>query len=124
MTTTSSLFRTLSLRATAVPAARLPCQWVRYASSKRWLDRQTNDHYSRLAKIQGLRSRAAFKLLEINETHKLFKPRMTVVDLVNPRSFSRLLPTFPGLIQTGLRARLMERGSSPPASSSVECAVP
>jgi hypothetical protein len=84
MTTTSSLLCTLSLRASSVPTARLPRQWVRYASSKRWLNRQTNDPYSQLAKIQGYRSRAAFKLLEINETYKLFKPRMTVVDLVPP----------------------------------------
>lgn len=50
-------------------------------SSARWLDRQLNDPYVKRAKIDGYRSRAAYKLLEINEKRKLLKPGMKCVDL-------------------------------------------
>lgn len=51
-------------------------------SSSRWLARQTNDSQAREAKVAGLKSRAAFKLLQINEKYRVFKPGQTVVDLV------------------------------------------
>ncbi|MGH8729231.1 MAG: RlmE family RNA methyltransferase [Burkholderiales bacterium] len=50
-------------------------------SSKAWLHRQESDPYVRRAKSEGYRSRAAFKLLEIDERDRLIKPGMTVVDL-------------------------------------------
>lgn len=50
-------------------------------SSKRWLAEHFDDHYVRLAQQQGLRSRSAFKLLEMHEKYGLVKPGMTVVDL-------------------------------------------
>jgi 23S rRNA (uridine2552-2'-O)-methyltransferase len=50
-------------------------------SSKQWLRRHVTDPYVRQAKAQGYRSRAAFKLLEIDAREKLFRPGMTVVDL-------------------------------------------
>ncbi len=50
-------------------------------SSRQWLRRHVTDPYVRKAKEQGYRSRAAFKLLEINEKEKLLKPGMLVVDL-------------------------------------------
>jgi len=53
----------------------------RKSSSTRWLQRQLNDPYVNRAKEEGWRSRAAFKLLEIDEKQKLFKPGMRVVDL-------------------------------------------
>jgi len=53
----------------------------RSVSSKRWLERQLNDPYVARAKAQGLRSRAAFKLAEIDDRHHLFKPGRSVVDL-------------------------------------------
>jgi 23S rRNA (uridine2552-2'-O)-methyltransferase len=53
----------------------------RKLSSKLWLERQLNDPYVARAKQQGFRSRAAFKLIEINDKHRLLKPGMTVVDL-------------------------------------------
>ena len=53
----------------------------RSASSKRWLSRQLRDGYVAKAKAQGYRSRAAYKLLEIQEKFKLFCPNMNVVDL-------------------------------------------
>ncbi|KIW29608.1 hypothetical protein, variant 1 [Cladophialophora immunda] len=66
---------------------------VRFASSstRRWTDRQRGDQFARAAKVQGLKSRAAFKLLQINERYRLFKPGMTVVDLgFAPGSWSQV----------------------------------
>lgn len=53
----------------------------RKLSSKLWLERQLNDPYVAKAKREGYRSRAAFKLLEIDDKYRLLKPGMTVVDL-------------------------------------------
>lgn len=50
-------------------------------SSKQWLRRHVTDSYVRKAKEQGYRSRAAFKLLEIDAKEKLLRPGMIVVDL-------------------------------------------
>jgi 23S rRNA (uridine2552-2'-O)-methyltransferase len=53
----------------------------RKLSSKLWLERQLNDPYVAQAKRDGFRSRAAYKLMEIDDKHRLLKPGMTVVDL-------------------------------------------
>src|SRR6516162_4914011 len=53
----------------------------RKLSSKLWLERQLNDPYVAQAKREGFRSRAAFKLIEIDDKYRLLKPGMTVVDL-------------------------------------------
>src|SRR5438132_4407747 len=53
----------------------------RSVSSKRWLERQLNDPYVARAKREGLRSRAAFKLAEIDARHPLLKGGARVVDL-------------------------------------------
>ncbi|TWG61356.1 RlmE family RNA methyltransferase [Aminobacter sp. J44] len=50
-------------------------------SSRRWLERHLNDPYVHRSKAEGWRSRAAFKLIEIDDKHKLLKPGMRVVDL-------------------------------------------
>jgi len=50
-------------------------------SSKEWLRRHVSDPYVKKAQKEGYRSRAAYKLLEIDEKHSLFKPGMTVLDL-------------------------------------------
>lgn len=50
-------------------------------ASARWLERQLNDPYVAEAKRQGWRSRAAFKLIEIDDKHKLLKRGTTVIDL-------------------------------------------
>ena len=50
-------------------------------SSVRWLSRQLNDPYVAEAKKQGYRSRAAFKLLQLDEKFHLLKPGAKVVDL-------------------------------------------
>ncbi|WP_375409636.1 RlmE family RNA methyltransferase [uncultured Methylobacterium sp.] len=53
----------------------------RTASQKRWLERQLNDPYVARAKREGYRSRAAFKLIEIDERFKILKPGQRIVDL-------------------------------------------
>ena len=53
----------------------------RKPSSKLWLERQLNDPYVARAKREGYRSRAAFKLVEIDDKYRLLKSGMTVVDL-------------------------------------------
>ena len=53
----------------------------RSLSSKLWLERQLNDPYVARAKREGYRSRAAFKLIEIDDKHHLLKPGARVVDL-------------------------------------------
>jgi 23S rRNA (uridine2552-2'-O)-methyltransferase len=53
----------------------------RKLSSKLWLERQLNDPYVLRAQREGFRSRAAYKLKEIDDKHKLLKPGMVVVDL-------------------------------------------
>jgi len=53
----------------------------RSLSSKLWLERQLNDPYVARAKREGLRSRAAFKLMEIDDKYRLLKPGARVVDL-------------------------------------------
>ncbi len=53
----------------------------RKLSSKLWLERQLNDPYVAQARRDGLRSRAAYKLIEIDDKFRLLKPGATVVDL-------------------------------------------
>ena len=63
----------------------------RTASSQRWLERQLNDPYVARAKREGYRSRAAYKLMEIDEKHHLLKPGLKVVDLgAAPGGWSQL----------------------------------
>ncbi|EON67939.1 hypothetical protein W97_07436 [Coniosporium apollinis CBS 100218] len=64
------------------------------SSSTRWKTRQSRDHFAREAKVAGLKSRAAFKLLEMDEKYKLFRPDNTVVDLgYAPGSWSQVAVT-------------------------------
>jgi 23S rRNA (uridine2552-2'-O)-methyltransferase len=53
----------------------------RKLSSKLWLERQLNDPYVAQAKREGFRSRAAYKLIEIDDKYHLLRGGMTVVDL-------------------------------------------
>ena len=50
-------------------------------SSKRWLQEHNRDRYVNLVRSRQLRSRAVFKLEELDQRHKLFRPGQTVVDL-------------------------------------------
>jgi 23S rRNA (uridine2552-2'-O)-methyltransferase len=60
---------------------RLKTARKRTLSSQKWLERQLNDPYVARAKREGYRSRAAYKLLEIDEKYHLLKPGQRVVDL-------------------------------------------
>ena len=50
-------------------------------SSKQWLQEHFNDEYVKLAQARGYRSRAIFKLIEIQEKDKIIKPGMNIIDL-------------------------------------------
>ena len=60
-------------------------------SNKQWLRRHVTDHYVRKAREQGYRSRAAYKLLELDERERLFRPNSVVIDLgAAPGSWSQV----------------------------------
>jgi len=54
---------------------------ARSKSSQRWLREHFDDHWVARAQAEGYRSRASFKLLEMHEKDRLFRPGMTVLDL-------------------------------------------
>ena len=60
---------------------RLKTAKGRKVSSTKWLERQLNDPYVARARSEGYRSRAAFKIKELDEKHKLLRKGMRVVDL-------------------------------------------
>ncbi len=60
---------------------RLKTAKKRTTSQQIWLERQINDPYVARAKREGYRSRAAYKLMEIDAKHKVLKPGDRVVDL-------------------------------------------
>lgn len=64
----------------------------RTASSRRWLKEHFDDHYVQKAQKRGLRSRAVFKLEEVQERDRILKPGQTVVDLgAAPGGWSQLV---------------------------------
>lgn len=50
-------------------------------SQRAWLERQLNDPYVRQARVDGYRSRAAYKLVEIDQKYRILKPGQKVIDL-------------------------------------------
>lgn len=66
-------------------------------SSHRWLQEHHNDHYVKLAKKEGVRSRAAFKLAELQKKYQIVKTGDIVVDLgAAPGSWSQLVVDWVG----------------------------
>ena len=64
----------------------------RKVGSTRWLERQLNDPYVKRAKAEGYRSRAAYKLLELDEKYGLLKGVKAVVDLgIAPGGWSQVV---------------------------------
>jgi 23S rRNA (uridine2552-2'-O)-methyltransferase len=61
--------------------ARLKDEKRRTLSSRTWLERQLSDPYVARAKREGFRSRAAYKLAEIDDKYRVLKPAARVVDL-------------------------------------------
>jgi 23S rRNA (uridine2552-2'-O)-methyltransferase len=72
----------------------------RSLSSKLWLERQLNDPYVARARREGLRARAAYKLIEIDDKHRLLKSGARVVDLgAAPGGWSQAAAKRVGLAQ-------------------------
>ena len=74
------------------PRKRVRTAKGRKVSSTRWIERQLNDPYVRRAKAEGYRSRAAYKLLELDERFGLLKGVKAVVDLgIAPGGWSQVV---------------------------------
>jgi len=74
------------------PGTRLKTAKGRTASSTRWLTRQINDPYVQKARADGWRSRAAFKLIELDEKFTLLKGARRVIDLgIAPGGWSQVV---------------------------------
>ena len=74
------------------PKQRLKTAKGRKVSSTRWLERQLNDPYVKRAKAEGYRSRAAYKLLELDEKFGLLRGVKAVVDLgIAPGGWSQVV---------------------------------
>ncbi len=74
------------------PGERLKTAKNRTASSARWLSRQINDPYVKKARAEGYRSRAAYKLAELDEKFGLLKGVDRVVDLgIAPGGWSQIV---------------------------------
>jgi 23S rRNA (uridine2552-2'-O)-methyltransferase len=74
------------------PGERLRTAKKRTASSARWLSRQINDPYVRKAKAEGYRSRAAYKLVELDERFGLLKGVNRAIDLgIAPGGWSQVV---------------------------------
>ena len=79
-------------RAGKDPDKKLKTAKKRTQSSARWLTRQLNDPYVRQAKADGYRSRAAYKLLELDDRFALLKSAKRVVDLgIAPGGWSQVV---------------------------------
>lgn len=64
---------------------------------KSWIERHVNDPYVKKAQQLGYRSRASFKILEIQEQDKIFRPGMTIVDLgAAPGGWSQVITKLVG----------------------------
>ena len=79
-------------------------------SSKDWMREHLDDFYVKQAHKDGYRSRAAYKLLEINEKYKIIKPGMVVVDLGSaPGSWSQIAAKLTGDRGKVLATDILER---------------
>jgi len=84
-------------------AVRVKATKQRTESSRRWLQRQLNDPYVAAAKEAGYRSRAAYKLLQMNEQFRLLRPGQRVVDLgAAPGGWSQVVAA-----QNGAKGKLI-----------------
>lgn len=82
----------------------------RPAASTRWLDRQLNDPYVAEARRLGYRSRAAFKLIEIDDRLRLLRPGQTVVDLgAAPGGWTQVALERTRAAETGGRVVALDR---------------
>ena len=84
----------------------------RGVSSTRWLERQLNDPYVREAKAKGYRSRAAFKLVELDQKYHILKPGARVLDLgAAPGGWSQVAAARVGAAGRVVAADILEMES-------------
>jgi len=70
---------------------------ARSKTSKKWLDEHVNDPYVKKAQADGYRSRASYKLIEINDKDKLIRPGSVVMDLGSaPGGWSQIVAPIVG----------------------------
>jgi 23S rRNA (uridine2552-2'-O)-methyltransferase len=66
-------------------------------TSKKWMEEHVNDPYVKKAQADGYRSRASYKLIEINEKDKIIRPNSTVMDLGSaPGGWSQIIAPMVG----------------------------
>ena len=70
---------------------------IKTASSKRWVEEHSSDYYVSQATKLGYRSRASFKIIEIQEKYKIFKKDMFIIDLgAAPGGWSQQIVKYMG----------------------------
>lgn len=105
-------------------AVRVRTAKGRKIASTRWLQRQLNDPYVEEAKRRGYRSRAAFKLAEIDDKHHLLRPGMAVVDLgAAPGGWSQIAAQRVGLMAGKGRVVAVDLVEMEPVSGVVQLAL-
>jgi 23S rRNA (uridine2552-2'-O)-methyltransferase len=92
------------MRGSGVGRQRVKTARNRTAQSTRWLERQLNDPYVRRAKAEGYRSRAAYKLTELDERFQLLRGVKRVIDLgIAPGGWSQVVRRVaPGATVVGI----------------------
>ena len=87
---------------------------TRSKSSHRWLREHFDDPYVKMAQKDGYRSRASYKLLEIQERDRILRPGMTVVDLgAAPGGWSQVTSRVIGDKSRLIASDILEMGSIP-----------
>ncbi|MEF9995769.1 MAG: RlmE family RNA methyltransferase [Burkholderiaceae bacterium] len=70
----------------------MPKATKKHRSNREWIERHINDPFVKKSRQEGYRSRAVYKLTEIDEKERLFKPGVTVVDLgAAPGSWTQIV---------------------------------
>jgi len=89
----------------------------RTPAQKRWLERQLNDPYVARAKREGWRSRAAYKLIELDDKYRLLRPGARVVDLgAAPGGWSQVAAKRVGVAEGRGRVVAIDLLDMPPIS--------
>ena len=81
---------------------------ARSKSSGRWLKEHFDDHYVKKSQEDGYRSRASYKLIELHEKDKLFRPGMSVIDLGSaPGGWSQVAAEYVGVSGTVIASDIL-----------------
>lgn len=87
---------------------------TRSKSSERWMKEHFDDHYVKLSQQDGYRSRASYKLLEINEKDKLLRPGMRIIDLgAAPGGWSQVVGRLVGDNSVVIASDILEMSPLP-----------